>query len=131
MIKLIIVIAIVALFQVVKCQDICNQAVSSGFCRAMMVKYYFEKASGECKQFIYGGCGGNQNRFDTIDECKKTCELSTPKCNQKVEVGPCRAQLQRYFYNKDTKNCEMFLFGGCIPNENNFESYDICAKTCF
>ena len=113
-------------------QDICSQPESSGFCRALFERYFFDKTSGECKKFIYGGCGGNQNRFDTIDECKKICEVSNQsKCIQKVDVGPCRAQIPRYFYNIDTKNCEMFLFGGCNPNENNFENYETCIKTCF
>ena len=129
------IIVLVTLFQleIIKCQDdICNQPESSGFCRAMMEKYYFDSSSGECKQFIYGGCGGNQNRFDTIDECLKKCSVGgNNKCKQQADVGPCRAQIPRYFYNKETNNCELFIFGGCNPNQNNFESYEICMKTCF
>jgi hypothetical protein len=26
-----------------------------------------------CKQFLYGGCQGNQNQFSTRDECELRC----------------------------------------------------------
>ncbi|XP_075238090.1 kunitz-type serine protease inhibitor 2-like [Lycorma delicatula] len=48
----------------------CNDTPNSGHCFASMTRYYFEK--GECKSFIYGGCGGNPV-FGSLDECKLTC----------------------------------------------------------
>ena len=35
--------------------------------------YYYNQNEGKCLQFIYGGCGGNQNRFETLKKCEKTC----------------------------------------------------------
>ncbi|ELU10763.1 hypothetical protein CAPTEDRAFT_115381, partial [Capitella teleta] len=42
-------------------------------CRARLPRFYFDNQKGKCKKFYYGGCGGNENRFDSKSECKKTC----------------------------------------------------------
>ena len=43
-------------------------------CKAAITKYYFDRATDECKKFIYGGCGGNENRFDTLEQCNQQAE---------------------------------------------------------
>ena len=42
-----------------------------GPCRAAIPVYAF--VDGACAQQIYGGCDGNDNRFDTLEECMGTC----------------------------------------------------------
>lgn len=39
----------------------------------LKVKYYFNSDNDECFEFLYFGCGGNGNRFDTFDDCEKMC----------------------------------------------------------
>jgi Kunitz/Bovine pancreatic trypsin inhibitor domain len=36
--------------------------------------FYYDSASGQCKEFIYGGCDGNENRLKKIGECQKACQ---------------------------------------------------------
>jgi Kunitz/Bovine pancreatic trypsin inhibitor domain len=51
----------------------CLQSSETGMCRAAFPRYYHNAASGECEEFIYGGCGGNSNNFNTVEECIASC----------------------------------------------------------
>ena len=44
----------------------------TGPCRAAIPRFFFDSDSGNCQRFIYGGCDGNDNRFDTLEECETT-----------------------------------------------------------
>lgn len=52
-------------------------------------------------------------------------------CLLPADEGPCKAQKERYFYNTFTQKCEVFYYGGCQGNGNNFKSYLECQKSCF
>ncbi|XP_066531415.1 tissue factor pathway inhibitor 2 [Hoplias malabaricus] len=52
-------------------------------------------------------------------------------CLLQVDDGPCRGDIQRFYYNTITQRCEEFSYGGCAGNDNNFISYQECHKTCF
>mmetsp|Transcript_2752 Transcript_2752/g.4095 ORF Transcript_2752/g.4095 Transcript_2752/m.4095 type:complete len:121 (+) Transcript_2752:8-370(+) len=49
-------------------------------------------------------------------------------CLLPVEVGPCRASLPRYAF--DGQKCELFTYGGCKGNSNNFQQLSECEQTC-
>ncbi|GIY98593.1 hypothetical protein CEXT_572961 [Caerostris extrusa] len=34
--------------------------------------------------------------------------------------GPCLDGLKRFFYSTKTRSCELFIYGGCYGNHNNF-----------
>ena len=50
------------------------QPKDEGSCSAMLDKVYFDKRDGQCKEFIYGGCKGNENNFKDMEECEKQCK---------------------------------------------------------
>lgn len=35
--------------------------------------FYFDDNAKKCQMFIYGGCGGNNNRFQDIAQCYSEC----------------------------------------------------------
>lgn len=35
--------------------------------------WFFDTEQNECSRFWYGGCGGNNNRFETQEECENLC----------------------------------------------------------
>ncbi|MEQ2230357.1 hypothetical protein ILYODFUR_028450 [Ilyodon furcidens] len=52
-------------------------------------------------------------------------------CLVPVDEGPCKGNVERYYYSTLTQKCEVFTYGGCRGNANNFNSYQECRKTCF
>ncbi|KAK5890531.1 hypothetical protein CesoFtcFv8_014046 [Champsocephalus esox] len=54
----------------------CNLTLEQGTCRDYTIHWYYDMQANACAQFWYGGCGGNDNRYETEDECKKTCVLN-------------------------------------------------------
>ncbi|XP_075724327.1 uncharacterized protein LOC119179801 [Rhipicephalus microplus] len=53
--------------------SICNKDFDSGPCFSSMPKYYYRTETKRCEMFVYGGCGGNENRFDTQKACQEKC----------------------------------------------------------
>ena len=58
-------------------------------------------------------------------ECNRRCICSRP-----VDAWPCNKQTLRYFYNKATRLCQLFVYGGCNGNNNNFPSEIACNDVC-
>ena len=48
----------------------------------------------------------------------------------KPDRGPCYALVDRYFYNASAGKCELFQYGGCGGNQNNFGSLKECSDNC-
>lgn len=119
----------------------CRLPADEGICRAHIPRFYFDTQTGKCTPFFYGGCEGNENNFETIEECEKAC--AEPKrvsdfegadfktgCEPAPDSGSCTGQLERWYYNVDSKECETFVYGGCGGNDNNYESVEECGFAC-
>ena len=58
-----------------KLESRCKLPQETGPCRAAFQKFHFDSESGTCKEFIYGGCDGNENRFDSKEDCLRACQV--------------------------------------------------------
>ena len=48
---------------------------ATGPCRGYLKRFYYNVDTGRCEFFVYGGCGGNNNRFNTEQECYYECTI--------------------------------------------------------
>jgi len=51
----------------------CNLPSDTGTCRGSHSKYFYNTESASCELFVWGGCGGNANRFHSREFCEKVC----------------------------------------------------------
>jgi len=51
----------------------CFQPKQPGDCDAYEPSFWHNPETGLCEPFVYGGCGGNANRFATRDDCLAAC----------------------------------------------------------
>lgn len=51
-------------------------------------------------------------------------------CRLDPDAGPCRVAEARFYYNSEVGTCDLFTYGGCDGNENNFRSQDDCENSC-
>ena len=51
----------------------CKLPKDVGICEGHQPSWYFDGQTGDCEQFVYGGCGGNENRFSSKEECRDVC----------------------------------------------------------
>jgi len=56
----------------------CLLAEEVGPCRAFFSRYAYDPTRNACRLFVYGGCQGNENNFETLDQCKQVC-MGVPK----------------------------------------------------
>ncbi|MCB9553322.1 MAG: hypothetical protein H6705_15865 [Myxococcales bacterium] len=54
--------------------DLCALPPESGDCDGAFPRWYFNDDSGQCEEFVYGGCGGNGNNFETREACEARCD---------------------------------------------------------
>ncbi|XP_017007156.1 male accessory gland serine protease inhibitor-like [Drosophila takahashii] len=42
-------------------------------CEAYFPSWSYDAGNNKCVEFIYGGCGGNENRFGSRKSCEEKC----------------------------------------------------------
>ncbi|XP_051565473.1 collagen alpha-3(VI) chain [Myxocyprinus asiaticus] len=138
--------------------DPCSLDFDSGLpCKDYAAKWYFDRKNGFCTQFWFGGCGGNDNRFESEADCLKRCLKTVTEqkasgehikavlppapapvalhsnvdiCKLPKEEGTCAKFVLKWHYDPLSGNCTRFWYGGCGGNQNRFDTQDECKKAC-
>ncbi|XP_023217510.1 boophilin-H2-like [Centruroides sculpturatus] len=140
--------------------------IKKGPCHRLTIRFYYNVFTRDCLLFVYGGCGGNRNNFQTLEECRRFCAPSmftnfkvytvfswqlhfklicrfhdgivSPPSNKdkwyvifgQIKKGPCHRLTIRFYYNVFTRDCLLFVYGGCGGNRNNFQTLEECRRFC-
>ncbi|KAJ8038426.1 Carboxypeptidase inhibitor SmCI [Holothuria leucospilota] len=104
-----------------------------GPCHDKDHRLFYDVHTDICQYFLYGGCEGNQNNFESVEECQSVCggfAQSSFDCFLLPDPGPCYGHFPRIFYDVYSGTCKDFIYGGCEGNQNNFESVQTCESVC-
>uniref|UniRef100_A0A224YFP2 Tissue factor pathway inhibitor n=1 Tax=Rhipicephalus zambeziensis TaxID=60191 RepID=A0A224YFP2_9ACAR len=104
-----------------------------GNCSQKIPSWYYSFWSGRCKGFLYSGCGGNSNRFNTEGECQKACtrrHKNREVCSLKPKAGVCQGFRPSWYYDAVHDRCRGFIYSGCNGNANRFPSCEKCMRRC-
>ncbi|GFU46168.1 hypothetical protein TNCV_2155111 [Trichonephila clavipes] len=53
---------------------ICHEPMrQGGSCSSYVKMYYYDPQYEMCREFVYTGCDGNNNRFSSKAECEREC----------------------------------------------------------
>ncbi|XP_074105077.1 proteoglycan-like sulfated glycoprotein papilin isoform X3 [Cotesia typhae] len=111
---------------------ICLAPVDAGPCNSEITAYYYDPQTQACQAFIYGGCEGNANRFQSEEQCERLCGRfqGQDSCNIPSDAGPCRGNFIKYFYDPNARACRQFYYSGCDGNANRFSTVLECESVC-
>jgi Kunitz/Bovine pancreatic trypsin inhibitor domain/Trypsin Inhibitor like cysteine rich domain len=68
--------------------------------------------------------------YERNEDGKCIKQQEAPPCEQDIVVGPCKAALLRWAYDKTAKKCVQFFYGGCSGNANRYNSKAECERAC-
>jgi len=83
--------------------DKCDLPMDPGPCDAAVFIFAYDRDTGECRPFTYGGCEGNANRFDTLKACHEQCQNVT--CPDHLQTDTVYAALP---LNRPERTCIAF-----------------------
>ncbi|XP_013910662.1 PREDICTED: boophilin-G2-like [Thamnophis sirtalis] len=110
----------------------CQEPPEEGPCNKKTYRWFYDPKTGECKKFIFGGCGGNRNNFINKWTCQVVCRHKAEiDCSSVPKYIPsCRVPREAFFYNITTKSCQYYTDFGCGTNRNSYESLTGCQEFC-
>uniref|UniRef100_A0A8C9AUT3 Eppin n=1 Tax=Prolemur simus TaxID=1328070 RepID=A0A8C9AUT3_PROSS len=66
-----------------------------------------------------------------LSSCGRKClDVEHDICTMPKKSGPCMALFLRWWYAKENNTCSLFVYGGCLGNDNNFQTKATCLNFC-
>lgn len=63
--------------------------------------------------------------------CDKCIDIYiSDRCKLPKVPGPCEGYYPQWYYDRERKTCSQFIYGGCLGNNNKFETREECQNLC-
>ncbi|KAK6113724.1 Kunitz/Bovine pancreatic trypsin inhibitor domain family protein [Brugia pahangi] len=116
--------------------NICQLPKERGPCDQYELRFYYNSRLGECKYFFFGGCEGNANNFERVEECERICRqrgvkitaTSIVSAPQLITSGPQMRKLNKEFGIKNIKKTEI-TSSTTIFHDGSMISKNLSAKS--
>ncbi|KAG5851585.1 hypothetical protein ANANG_G00053220 [Anguilla anguilla] len=59
-------------------REVCWEGADSGPCSGSLPRWHYDHEEGHCTPFLFGGCGGNRNNFESEEYCLSVCGSVLP-----------------------------------------------------
>ncbi|CAX65074.1 Papilin [Caenorhabditis elegans] len=116
---------------------VCAMPPDAGVCTNYTPRWFFNSQTGQCEQFAYGSCGGNENNFFDRNTCERKCMphhvilAQVPdRCSFDKDSGSGKGYNVKWYFNMKNLRCEQFVFEGLGGNTNQFETLSECERIC-
>jgi hypothetical protein len=114
-----------------KTREDCLLPYDAGSGEEEIVRYYYNSHYGVCSYFLYKGHDGNENGFETLEDCDAFCKDAQDTCKLLPYYGRCdRENTTKWYYDHYEQDCKEFVYGGCEGNKNNFDDRRSCERAC-
>ncbi|XP_069819478.1 kunitz-type serine protease inhibitor bitisilin-3-like [Dendropsophus ebraccatus] len=102
------------------------------------MRWTYDPSQDACKKILQKNTEDGINVFRTERDCLSLCSkaygsLYPPGeavCNLTMDPGPCLSAIFMWYYDKNSKICDSFLYGGCQGNGNRFSNRTECISRC-
>uniref|UniRef100_L7LSN3 Putative bilaris n=1 Tax=Rhipicephalus pulchellus TaxID=72859 RepID=L7LSN3_RHIPC len=91
--------------------------------------YYFDEHKQSCELFLYKGCNGNKNNFQTLHECEVTCK-GLPCVTLTYDPDYCVERLTMDFFYYNTVSGTCMKHGICNRDGSNYKTLKDCKRRC-
>uniref|UniRef100_F1L0W2 Major allergen Ani s 1 n=1 Tax=Ascaris suum TaxID=6253 RepID=F1L0W2_ASCSU len=106
--------------------SICLLSKEGGTCNDKVQRFYFDATVGCCVGFIYTGCGGNENRFETREDCEERCMngLKSSPCANSYSIPHMRTNFDGKLSCSNRRCGDGFI---CVTDERSISQ--CCNQT--
>ena len=78
----------------------CKLNPDAGTCRGYNIRWYYDASVQRCQRFVHTGCDGNDNRFDSEDECMDFCGSGVDTVITPAPTQPSGGELHLHVHGR-------------------------------